>query len=80
MENPNINNILSLAREKGLEFKLENTSFFLGRQLLSVEETSGFRRWEKKIFTFMVRNAAEAAVFYDIPSERVIEVGLKLQI
>jgi KUP system potassium uptake protein len=80
MENPNINNILSLAREKGLDFKLENASFFLGRQRLSVDETSGFHRWGKKIFCFLVRNAAEAAVFYDIPSERVIEVGLQLQI
>jgi K+ transporter len=80
MENPNMANILSLAREKGLEPKPENISFFLGRVRLVVGTGSGPRRWPAKIFAFMVRNATEAAAYYGVPTEQVMEVGLQFEL
>jgi KUP system potassium uptake protein len=80
MENPNMANILSLAREKGLDLKPENISFFLGRLRLVVGTGSGPRRWPAKIFAFMARNATEAAAYYGVPTEQVMEVGLQFDL
>ena len=80
MEEFNIPNILSLVREQGLDFRMEDLSFFLGRLRLSVEETSPLGRLQRRIFAFMARNAGEAAGFFGVPSEQVIEVGVDLRL
>ncbi len=80
MEDPSIPNILSLVRERGLDFKMEELSFFLGRLRLSVEEPSPVGRLQRRIFAFMARNAGEASVFFGIPPEQVIEVGVDLRL
>jgi KUP system potassium uptake protein len=80
MENPNMANILSLVREKGLDLKPETISFFLGRLRLLVGPGTGPRRWPKRIFAFLARNAAEAAAYYGVPTEQVMEVGLQFRL
>jgi len=37
-------------------------------------------RWRASLFLFMSRNASDAASFFDLPADRVIEVGVKLEI
>ncbi|WP_281791979.1 potassium transporter Kup [Desulforhabdus amnigena] len=80
MEEPHIEKILSLAREQGLEFKMENTSFFLGRERLTLGKQSRMSRWRAAVFRFMSRNALEAATFYEIPTDQIIEVGVQLEL
>ncbi|HID75832.1 MAG TPA: potassium transporter Kup [Planctomycetaceae bacterium] len=80
MEEPHMENAISLAREKGLELRLEDASFFLGRAKLSLARPSPMGRWRARLFLFMSRNAAEAASFFRLPSSQVIEVGVPLEI
>jgi KUP system potassium uptake protein len=80
MEEPKIDNILVLSHEKGLEFKMESASFFLGREKLSIGENSGMSRLRKNLFLFMSRNAMDPAAFFDIPPDKIIEVGVQLQL
>jgi KUP system potassium uptake protein len=80
MEDPGISNIFALAREKGLEIKVDNASFFLGREKLIITDTPRMRRWRSGLFLFLSRNSTDAASFYDIPTNQVIEVGLQLEI
>lgn len=80
METPNISNALALAREGGLEFKIENASLFLGRERLTLGEHPKMGRRRAGLFLFMSRNATDAATFYDIPSDQIIEIGVQLEL
>jgi KUP system potassium uptake protein len=80
MEFPNVSNTMSLMREKGIDFKLENTSFFLGRATLLPGKGSRMNLWRRHLFAFMSRNATDAVAYYDIPSDRVIEVGVQFEL
>ncbi len=80
MEEPKIDAILDLAREQGLDFNIENASFFLGREKLMIGEKPKMARWRANLFIFLSRNAMDAAAFYGIPPRRVIEVGVQLEL
>jgi KUP system potassium uptake protein len=80
MESPDITNILSLAREQGVDFSLETTSFFLGRERLAFAERTHMALWRKRLFAFMSRNAMDASAFYGIPVSRVIDIGVQVQL
>ena len=80
MEEPKIENILILSHEKGLEFKMESASFFLGREKLSIGKSPGMNRLRKNLFLFMSRNAMDPASYFDIPPDKIIEVGVQLQL
>jgi KUP system potassium uptake protein len=80
METPKIENIFSLAREKGVEFKLDNPSFFLGREKLIIGDKPKMSRWRSNLFLFLSKNAMDASSFFDIPSDQVIEVGVQFEL
>jgi KUP system potassium uptake protein len=80
MEEPKIENVFALAREKGLEFKFDSASFFLGREKLSIGKKPRMARWRCNLFLLMSRNAADASSFFQIPPDRVIEVGVQLEL
>jgi KUP system potassium uptake protein len=78
MEDLRLDTVLSLAREQGLELNPETTSFFIGRENLVIAEESAMSRWRASLFIFMSRNAEDASLFFDLPVDRVIEVGVRL--
>ncbi len=80
MEEPKIQNVLALSHEKGMEFTLENASFFLGREKLSTGNNPKMGRWRTGLFLFMSRNAMDASAFFNIPPNKMIEVGIHLEL
>ncbi|MHC1744529.1 MAG: potassium transporter Kup [Syntrophobacteraceae bacterium] len=80
MEEPNMTNALALAHGMGLGFKMEDVSFFLGRERLELGEHPKMARWRSNLFLLMSRNATDAATFFDIPSDQIIEIGVQLKI
>jgi KUP system potassium uptake protein len=80
MENPDIRQALTLAREKGLLFKPEIISFFLSREKIVPGMRSKMSHWRKKLFAFMARNALSVTAYYDLPPGQVIEIGVQVQI
>jgi len=80
MEEPDIPNALSLAKGQGVDFPLEETSFFLGREKLIAGQGKIMRPWRSCLFAFLSRNAYDASFFYDIPEEQVMEVGIQLKL
>jgi KUP system potassium uptake protein len=80
MEEPKINAILALIREQGLDFDIDNASFFLGREKLVIGSKANLAPWRAYLFAFLSRNAMDAAAFYGIPPRRVIEVGVQLEL
>ena len=79
MESPNIRKTLQLAAAKGLDFKFEDISFFLGRERL-LPGGGAMNPRLASLFAFMSRNAQDATAYFEIPTEQVMEVGEQLKI
>jgi KUP system potassium uptake protein len=80
MESPNVPRALESLHAQGIEFKPMQTSYFVGREtvvLASVPKLKFVRRW---MFLFMARNAVSATEFFRIPSDRVVELGVRIAI
>ncbi len=80
MEDPHLDNVLSLAREQGLDLNSEKTTFYIGRESLVFSEAPSMARWRAALFVFLSRNAADATSFFNLPADQVIEVGVRLAI
>ncbi|WP_309892245.1 potassium transporter Kup [Archangium sp.] len=80
MEDPSIPDILKRAREKGLQFNLMGTSFFLGRETLIPSKKPGMALWREALFAWMSRNARSATAFFRIPPNRVVELGSQVEL
>jgi KUP system potassium uptake protein len=80
MESPNVPRALESLSAQGIEFKPMQTSYFVGRETVvpaSVPKLRFIRRW---MFLFMARNAVSATEFFRIPSDRVVELGVRIAI
>lgn len=77
---PDIPNALELCAPFGLTFEPLETSYFISRQTIISSPGSGMASWREGLFVTMSRNARDAADYYQIPSNRVIEVGAQVEI
>jgi len=80
MEVPDINKIIELLKAKGVELKIDRTTFFLGRETLIVTDKPGLKRLKNKLFVLMSNNAQRATEFFKLPINRVFEVGSQVEI
>ena len=80
MQTPNVLELLDLCGEKGLATNKADTSFFLGRETLLITQKRGMARWRKILFAFMSRNARPANAFFQIPPNRVVELGTQIEL
>ncbi|MDN4017371.1 potassium transporter Kup [Zwartia panacis] len=80
-ETPDINSVLALITAKhGLEFDEMDTSFFLARDTIVPSKLPGMALWREKLFSWMYQNAAKPSDFFQIPPNRVVELGAKIEI
>lgn len=80
METPSVPSILELLKGQGLEIPMMETSFFLGREKLILDDKKYFSRWRANLFSFLSRNSYDASTYFNIPENRVIEIGIRLNI
>jgi KUP system potassium uptake protein len=80
MEDPDVAEILDAAEEHGLKTNRDDVSYFLGRETLLTTGTSGMARWRKALFSFLSRNARPATHFFRIPPNRVVELGIRVEL
>lgn len=80
MEDPSIPEVLEIARGKGFETNLGETTFFLGRETLVPAKRSDLTLWRRVLFAFLSRNAQGATAFFGIPPNRVVELGEQIEV
>src|SRR5947208_866810 len=80
MESPNVPKALGIARKLGWQFDIMSTSFFLSRRSLRMAAKSGMPRWQDRLFIGLARSANDATNYFQIPTERVVEVGTQVAI
>lgn len=80
-ETPDINHVLSLIEKQfDIKFDLMETSFFLARDTVIPSKLPGMPIWRERIFAWLFQNAAKPSDFFQIPTNRVVELGAKIEI
>ena len=79
MQSPNIPNVLAEAASRGVAIPPMDTSYFLGRERLVLSDRAKMSRWRKRLFALMSRNARSATEFFQIPPNRVVELGAQIE-
>lgn len=80
MQTPNVPEILRYLQARGMDVKLDDTSFYLGRETLLVTNKPGMMRWQKILFSLMSKNARTATAFFGLPPNRVVELGTQVEL
>jgi KUP system potassium uptake protein len=79
-DEPDIPKVLQACHQQGLPFEMMETSFFIARQTVISAPGGGMAPWREHLYVAMSRNARGAADYYQIPTNRVIELGTQVEI
>jgi len=81
LDRPDVTKALQLCAGAGLDINMMETSFFLSREkIVPIAGGRAMATWRDRIFATMSRNAASITDFFNIPSNRVIELGTRVEI
>ncbi|MCV2368035.1 potassium transporter Kup [Roseateles oligotrophus] len=78
---PDVPYALKLLEQNGVVLEDMETSYFLSRDIvIPTIGNGGMAMWREKLFASMHRNAAAAADFLHLPTNRIVELGSKVEI
>jgi KUP system potassium uptake protein len=81
MQTPNVPQLMDqVATHHGIPYEPARTSYFLGRETLLTSGDSKMFRWRKGLFSFISRNARSATQYFGIPPDRVVEIGMQINL
>jgi KUP system potassium uptake protein len=81
MQTPNVPDVLRLAAAlHNVPYAPGKTSYYLGRETLLATKKSGMHTWRKMLFAFISRNARSATQYFGIPPDRVVELGMQIDL
>jgi KUP system potassium uptake protein len=81
MNRPDVMPALELCAPLGLAFDPMETSFFLSREkIVPIEREGGMALWRERLFAAMARNAGNVTDYFNIPPNRVVELGTRVEI
>ena len=79
LQEPRAEDVLTCARQDGLDLDMKETTFFVGRTTLLPCDSKGMALWRKRLFIRMGRNAQRFTDFFHIPANRVVELGMQVE-
>ena len=80
MEEPNVRLGLTEGDVAELGIRVDDATYYLGTESLHITKLPGMAPWRERIFAFMARNASKAANFFNLPSNRTVEIGLQVEL
>ncbi|WP_246733193.1 potassium transporter Kup [Rhizobium ruizarguesonis] len=80
MEDQNISAALPLCRKAGFQFEIMSTSFYVGRRKLVGDPNTGMPHWQDRLFIAMAGFAIDPSDYFQLPSNRVVELGEQMVI
>jgi KUP system potassium uptake protein len=80
MQQPNVPKILARCEKHGMLVNEADTTYYLGRQTLLTTGKARVARWRKKLFSFLARNSQSPTTFFNLPPNRVVELGLQIEL
>ena len=80
-QSPNVPIALRLCEHLGLSIDPDAVTYYLGREtLIPSDDDTGISVWRERLFAFLTNNAQRAPVFYGMPTERVVELGIQIEL
>jgi KUP system potassium uptake protein len=79
MDDPDIPEALMQIKALGVPIDPDDVTYFLGRETIVVSNRPGMAKWREKLFVLMARNAVRATAFFKLPPERVVELGVQVE-
>jgi KUP system potassium uptake protein len=80
MEEPDVPVLLALCASHGLQFDAMDTSFFVSRETLIPSVAPGLAHWRESLFVAMSKMAVKATDFFNVPTNRVVELGTQVEL
>jgi len=81
METPDVALVLELCAQHGLLVESMDVTYFLSREkVVPGPSVEGVALWRDKFFAAMARNAGDVTDFFNIPANRVVELGTRIEI
>jgi len=81
MDRPDVQAALEQCGVYGLDPDPMQTSFFVSRQnIVPVAQKGGMAIWRERLFAAMARNAGNVTAFFNVPDNRVVELGTRVQL
>jgi KUP system potassium uptake protein len=79
-DDPDVPELLDDCGRRGFVFDMMETSFFVSRETLIATVTPGMALWREKLFVSMSKNATKASEFFQVPTNRVVELGTQVEL
>jgi KUP system potassium uptake protein len=81
METADVGLALDLCAPVGLQLEPMDVTYFLSREkIVPHRRAEGIALWREKLFAAMARNAGDVTDFFNIPTNRVVELGTRVQL
>ena len=80
MDEPDVPQALRLCHLDELDFSPMRTTYFLSRETVIASRLEGMARWRGALFAFLLKNANGNLRFFNLPLNRVIELGTQVEI
>ena len=80
MEQPDVPRDLAPLADRGVPFDPMRTSYFVGRNSFVEASRPLLPRWQEKLFLVLARVASNAGDFFQLPANRVVELGSRIEI
>ena len=80
MQEPDVPAAVASASTPHFPIDLETTTFFVGIETLLPTKRPGMALWRERFFALMSKNAVRATSFYRIPPQRVVEIGMQVEL
>ena len=78
-DEPDVPEALKLCHLDDLDFSPMRTTYFLSRETVIASKLEGMARWREALFAFMLKNANGNLRFFNLPLNRVIELGTQVE-
>ncbi|MGH8799888.1 MAG: KUP/HAK/KT family potassium transporter, partial [Casimicrobiaceae bacterium] len=79
-EDPDVPDLLDECGRRGYPFDMMDTSFFVSRETLIPTAAPGMAMWRERLFVSMAKNATKAIEFFNVPTNRVVELGAQVEL
>ncbi|NBX24740.1 MAG: potassium transporter Kup [Planctomycetes bacterium] len=80
METPDIPRFLERAKEMGLDWDPETTTYFARRMVVLPTGDAPMARWRKRLFAHLSAQAVDSIRFFNLPPDRVVEFGVQMEL
>jgi KUP system potassium uptake protein len=80
MQTPDVPKLLAKSAAHGVVVEPMTITYYLGRQTLRTDGKVGMWKWRKLLFSFLAHNARPPTAFFNLPPNRVVEMGLQIEL